>query len=233
MKKYNIVYKITNLLNNYIYIGAHSTNNINDKYMSSSKYVKQDIKDFGKEYFTKEILFIFDNKEDMLTKEKELVNKEFCFRNDTYNRIIGGSSGSFSYIGMTTVIDNKNNIMKVYLDDPRYLSGELVHNMTDMINVKDKDGNRLTVHRTDTRYISGEFISIHKGRKGIKGMLGKTLTDEQKQHLSSLAKLRVGEKSSGYGKKFINNGIINKRVSELELNNYLNSGWILGMLKRK
>ena len=32
-KKYNFVYKTTNLLNNKYYIGVHSTDNLNDGYL--------------------------------------------------------------------------------------------------------------------------------------------------------------------------------------------------------
>lgn len=33
MKKYNYIYKITNHINGKIYIGKHSTDNLNDEYM--------------------------------------------------------------------------------------------------------------------------------------------------------------------------------------------------------
>ena len=328
MKKYYIIYKITNLINNYIYIGAHSTDNINDNYMGSSKHLKKDFIKFDKSNFIKEILFIFNNKEDMLNKEKELVNREFCFRDDTYNRIVGGSSGSFSYEGMTTVQDKNGNILKVYINDPRYLSGDLIsisknkvtvkdkdgktarvnkndprylsgelvfektgkvnvkdkdgkcfcvdkndprylsgefvhvvkntvttidnngniqqvnkedprylsgelqHNLKNTIVVKDKDGNRFCVDKNDPRYLSGELVGWAKGRPGIKGMLGKNVTDKQKNHLSELAKLRTGNKSSTFGKIRINNGINNKCVLPDELNNYLDNGWVKGIFKK-
>jgi len=327
--KYYTIYKITNLTNKYLYIGAHITTNVNDNYLGSSKHLRKDIKLLGKDSFYKEILFIFLSKEEMLNKEAELVNKEFCYRTDTYNRMVGGIKGSFNYIGMITVKDKDNCNLKVYLDDPRYLSGELVsiskgkvtvknkdgetsrvntddprylsgelifekkgtvnvrdkynnvfnvninderyisgelpfinkgkvtvkdksgntfnvdkndprylsgeleHNLINTIVVKDSNGNRFCVNKNDPRYLSGELVGWAKGRVGIKGMLGKHRTDEEKEKLSKLASLRVGKKSSGYGRSYINNGEINKRVLLSELETYLSEGWIKGRKKYK
>jgi hypothetical protein len=123
-QKYFVVYQITNLLNEKIYVGAHATYNINDKYMGSSKILKKDLKISGRQNFKKDILFVFENEESMLLKERELVNKEFCFRTDTYNQIVGGQGG-FKNFGMVAVEAKDSTRLLVYKDDPRYLSGEL------------------------------------------------------------------------------------------------------------
>jgi group I intron endonuclease len=84
------VYKITNLINEKIYIGVHRTNNLDDDYFSSSKLVKLAVKKYGIENFVKDILYVYDNPEEMFLKEKEIVNKEFVQRADTYNLTCGG-----------------------------------------------------------------------------------------------------------------------------------------------
>ena len=53
--------------------------------MGSSAWLNASIKKHGIENFRKEIIFIFDNETDMNNKERELVNKEFVDRKDTYN----------------------------------------------------------------------------------------------------------------------------------------------------
>jgi len=94
------IYKVTNLLNEKFYIGKHVTNNLDDGYMGSGKLIKQAIKKHGIQNFSKEILFIFDNEEEMNLKERELV----VVNENTYNLCDGGKGG-WSYI-------NRNDIPK-------------------------------------------------------------------------------------------------------------------------
>ena len=67
------IYKVTNKINGKCYIGKHQTDDINDGYMGSGKLIKQAIRKYGLDNFSKEILFIFDNEDDMNVKERELV----------------------------------------------------------------------------------------------------------------------------------------------------------------
>lgn len=84
------VYKTTNLINNKIYIGLHETKDINDTYLGSGILLKKAIKKYGVNNFKKEILFVYDNKTEMINKEKELVSEVFITRRDTYNMSKGG-----------------------------------------------------------------------------------------------------------------------------------------------
>jgi hypothetical protein len=153
-----IVYQITNKINKMIYIGVHVTKNTNDSYMGSGRNIKKAIKEFGLENFEKIVLYQFDNKEEMLEKEKELVNREFIARQDTYNIIVGG--GVYHSIDTVTVKDKDENYYQVHKTDPRYLNGELVSLGTGKIVVKNKEGNKFQIDKNDPRYISGELESI-------------------------------------------------------------------------
>lgn len=55
---YYTIYQITNLVNNKIYVGCHKTNDINDEYMGSGKYLIAAQQKYGMENFKKEILYI-------------------------------------------------------------------------------------------------------------------------------------------------------------------------------
>lgn len=90
------IYKITNLVNDKIYVGAHSTENLEDDYFGSGKHLRRAIKKYGIQNFKKEIVEYFDTSEQMFAREKEIVNEEFLSRKDVYNICLGGLGG-FEY----------------------------------------------------------------------------------------------------------------------------------------
>ena len=55
-KKFYYVYQITNKINGKIYIGQHSTLDIEDGYFGSGRVLRLALKKYGKESFTKEVL---------------------------------------------------------------------------------------------------------------------------------------------------------------------------------
>lgn len=91
---YYTVYKTTNLINGKIYIGCHQTEDPYDDYLGSGKIIKESIHKHGADSFTKEVLYIFDNADDMYAKEAELVDKDFIQETDNYNLVEGGSGAS-------------------------------------------------------------------------------------------------------------------------------------------
>lgn len=104
--KFYTVYKTTNTITKEYYIGIHITSNPNDSYMGSGKGIKESIFRYGLEFFNKEVLFSFRRKEDMIKKEKELVNRSTISDPLCLNRMIGGYGG-FSFI-------NENGIKKFH-----------------------------------------------------------------------------------------------------------------------
>jgi group I intron endonuclease len=178
-KKHNLVYKITNIINGKIYIGRHVTNKLDDGYMGSGFQIQKAIEKYGIENFIKEILFDYDNIEDMMKKEAELVCEEFVNRSDVYNVSMGGPGGTGMlgkthseevrnklrelYTNTVLVYDSDRNYFRVPVDDPRYLSGELKHNLHGTVCVKDSDGNKFRVPVDDERRLSGELIGANVG----------------------------------------------------------------------
>jgi len=80
------VYKIINLKNNKIYIGVRThPNPFIDDYMGSSTIVQNIIEIEGIENFKKEIIKIFETREEAENYEGTFLTEEFCNNPNTYN----------------------------------------------------------------------------------------------------------------------------------------------------
>lgn len=97
---YYHLYKITNLVNGKIYIGAHETDNLDDGYLGSGSYIIRSVNKYGKENFKKDYLEFFKTREELYDKEAEVVDLDFCNRKDTYNIAPGG-------IGSSMIVNRK------------------------------------------------------------------------------------------------------------------------------
>lgn len=90
--KFHIVYKVKNKINNKIYIGVHSTDNIEDDYYGSGNNIKNAILKYGISNFTKQILYICKTRKEAFLIEENIVNENFVASEKTYNMALGGGS---------------------------------------------------------------------------------------------------------------------------------------------
>jgi hypothetical protein len=99
------VYKITNNINGKYYIGVHKTNDPNDNYYGSGTTIKKAIKKYGKENFSKEILYTFECKRDAYLMESKIVDI-----NDpkSYNEKEGGIGG-WDYVNLLNLPNPMHN----------------------------------------------------------------------------------------------------------------------------
>ena len=164
------MYKTTNLLNDTYYYGIHSTNNLKDDYLGSGKRLRHSIRKYGKENFKREILYYFDNREELAKAEENIITEDMLRGKMCMNIVPGGEK--FNTCGMVTVKDVDGNSFNVFLDDPRYLSGELVGITKETVTVKDVNGNTMKVFKNDPRYLSGELVHHCKGMVNVKDVDG-------------------------------------------------------------
>lgn len=109
MITYFTIYKITNIINNKIYIGAHKTTNLDDNYMGSGKLIKRSINKYGLQYFKKEYIEIFNNEEDMFKMESKIVNQNYLNGDNIYNISVGGKGGWTIINNNKTIEERKKN----------------------------------------------------------------------------------------------------------------------------
>lgn len=89
-KKYNFIYKTTNILNNRYYIGRHSTNNLKDGYIGSGTMLKRSIKKYGLQNFKFEILYFCENFKELVKLEKHIINQSLLKDDLCMNMCEGG-----------------------------------------------------------------------------------------------------------------------------------------------
>lgn len=88
------IYRITNNINGKNYIGQHKYKKLNDEYTGSGIHIKRAIKKYGKENFTKEILYSrILNKETADSMEIFAIKKERALGKAEYNIANGGQGG--------------------------------------------------------------------------------------------------------------------------------------------
>jgi len=198
-----LIYKITNRLNNKIYVGAHKTDNINDEYFGSGLLLERAVSKHGKENFTKEILFKLNSTEEMWQKEADIVDEEFIARDDTYNIKLGGCGG-FDYIN-NNELKNKSTYFK---------KGHTLY--------KKGIENRKMRMDNDEEYRKA-FIEKMTAANKLKcqlfgnGWSGRKHSDEAKKKIGEAnSKKLKGKNNPSYGKHWVTDGTISKLIPKDE-----------------
>lgn len=207
MEKHHIVYKITNLINNKIYIGVHETFDVDDGYMGSGTYLNHAQKKHGLENFKKEILHVFSSREEAYAKEAEIVTVDFLAEENTYNLNLGGKGGWHA----CNSSGKRNGFERRIEDQTKY-----THIAREAFNEKMKN--------PEFRKKFGEKIS--KSTKGKQNFLGKTHTEETKAKIGNANSIKQsGSANSQFGSMWINNGTIAKKIKNDEI---IPEGWNKG-----
>jgi group I intron endonuclease len=186
--EFYLIYKTTNLINNKIYIGSHRTSNIKDNYLGSGTLLKQAIKKYGKENFIKEILYIFDNADEMVQMERDLVNEEFVNQRNTYNMEIGGSGGKI----WTKELRDKMSESKK--DSIPWNKGKKTGPLSEQHKQKMSDslsGKNNPMYGKPAYYKMTESEKEQWASNISKGNTGKVRTNKHKKNYSKAASLRI------------------------------------------
>jgi len=176
------VYKTTNLVNGKYYIGMHKTDNIHDDYLGSGKLILEAVSKYGKQNFHKEILFIFDNEQDMMNKEKELVTFDLVYDDNCYNMTVGGTGGPI-WLGRNHSEESKELMRQKKLGVK--FSEEHKDKLKQKAKAREKSNRLGASHSEESKNKIREARSKQVNVKG--GLLGKIWINDgsmEKGHLS-------------------------------------------------
>jgi hypothetical protein len=207
---YYYVYQIENIINGKIYIGKHSTSDLDDGYMGSGVLLNKAIKKYGIENFRKIILQVFDSGKDALAYEKELVTEEFLSRDDVYNLNLGGRgswrAANLNYPKEKRAENGRKTLEKLRADPAWRL-------------------RKAEIDRESLRKLREE------GRIKVPDWTGKKHREETKRKIGQSNSIaQRGERNSQFGKVWITNleEKVSTRVPKDELEDWLSKGWIKG-----
>lgn len=204
-----LVYKITNTVNNKIYIGCHKTSNKNDDYFGSGKYLKHAIAKHGIEKFKKEIIFEASSSEEMFEKEKELVE----VGSHTYNLKSGGNGG-FDYINSTITSETR-----------KYIGSLGAKALKERLN---NDSEFRKQFSEDQKRIAKDLHTkgLLKTWKDTYSWVGKKHKEESKKKIGEANAIhQKGSGNSQYGTMWITNGIESVRIKKSDA---IPEGWKKG-----
>ena len=205
-KKYHFIYKTTNLINGKYYYGMHSTNNLNDGYYGSGKRLRYSINKYGKDNHIVEKIEFFDNRKDLIKKEKEIVTLNEITKSECMNIMVGGQGGFISE------------------EQQRYraiCAGKAFAN---------KLKNDSEFREKHKRIVSENMKKSHLlGKIKYDTFTGRKHTKETRQIIGEKSSInQKGEKNSQYGTCWITNGIDNRKIKKEKLPLLENTEWIKG-----
>jgi hypothetical protein len=207
-KKFHFIYKTTNTLTGRYYIGMHSTNDLDDGYLGSGKRLRHSIRKYGEEVHVREILEFCENREELKSREEEIVNLNEIAKEECMNLKVGG------YGGLSTEEHRKKfhkmggkSRSKRLKDDPEFF-------------------------REQSKIASDTMKKSHKeGKFKYDNFKGKNHSIETKKKMSESSKgTGLGESNSQYGTCWIYNEDLkkSKKIKKDQLGDFVSKGWSKG-----
>lgn len=172
--KYYYVYVITNLLLNKQYVGSkvcYKNDPYNDGYMGTSKYLNEDFKIYGLINFKKEIISFYDNVQDMLNAESEMMITLKTLAPNGYNRFIPNQKNGFHMAGVKQTketIEKRNRWERTEEFKERQRQLNLGKH-----NVVVSKETKLKIKEHNSRYWEGKSMSEESKNKNRQKHLGK------------------------------------------------------------
>jgi hypothetical protein len=205
-KKFHFLYKTTNLINERYYLGMHSTNKLNDGYLGSGTRFYKELKKYGRENFTIEIIEFFDNRQELSEAEKKLIKEEHILDKNCLNLRNGGTGGFKDY---------EHGLIFIK-------SGEKTRFSKSNCPSNSEEHRKKASERMKKRWEDGKMRHIPK----LNNWKGKKHKKESIEKISSSKKGKhTGSENSQYGTCWITNGNENKKIKKGEI---IPNGWNLG-----
>jgi hypothetical protein len=193
-RKYHYIYKTTCKITNRYYYGMHSTDSLNDGYIGSGKRLWYSINKYGYENHSCEKLEFFKTREKLKEREKEIVNENLINDPLCMNIQLGGGGG----------LSSDEHAKKFYKAG--------VKRLNEIMWIENREKYSKIVSEENRR----RWKDPVQRKKLVQNLdwTGKYHTEETKQKMREAD--RSGKKNSQWKTKWINNGIISKKIKDTD-----------------
>ncbi len=209
---FHYLYCIKNIVDGKVYVGKHSTENLDDGYMGSGVAINEAIKNEGLENFRRHILKFFETSQDAFAFEQMLVDVEFINDESTYNIALGGGNGWDTINIDEEFRKEKNHRAAIAMNKVNWANEEF----------RKRQSSRAS-NLLKRLFLEGKVKRCdwtgRRHREETKRAIGVANSISQK-----------GEKNSQFGTVWLHHlgQKVSKRVPREELESWINAGWICG-----
>ena len=212
-RKYHYIYETICLISHKFYIGMHSTDNLQDGYCGSGKYLWNSINKHGKDKHVTKILEFLPDRKSLKNREKELINEELLNNQYCMNLASGGEGG----VGCFTKEQLRKGAEKA-----NERMDWLRKNNPEWVKKRSEKHSKTVKEKYKTGELTASYFYDWNGKKlkqSHKDKIGKANSVQQK-----------GKRNSQYGTCWICNLKLGKvkKIKKEELHIYLNQGWVRG-----
>ena len=208
--KQHYIYLTTNNVNGMKYIGKHY-GELDDSYLGSGKELKKEIAKYGKDCFTKSILFVSKDDLENSEKEKQFIALYNAVSNPLFYNIHEGGCGGNTTAGYTP---EEKEALRRKLSEVNRGKNNGMYGKHHSEETKAFLSYWAEFERDNFPYRTEEFRQkmSERTKDSNNGMYGKKHTEESKQKMSVNSKGKTaGEKNGMYGKSE-NNAINGKQI---------------------
>lgn len=191
----------------------HTSTTTNDNYYGSGKVIKRSVAKYGKENHRKEILELCDSREEMIEREKQIVNEDFVANPLTMNLCLGGKGGGWTR-EQQREFNRRSQVAQRKLEktDP------------DWVNRRNKNISKAQKDMW-ARGLGPCTLKPHP--------IGHKLSEETKRKISVKAsKRQKGTGNNMFGLRWVcdPSTIQNKLVKQSEIDYWMSCGWVRGKI---
>lgn len=199
-RNFHFIYKTTCLVTNRYYIGMHSTDDMNDGYLGSGRFIRNSIKHHGEKNHQREVVEMCESRDALRKREEEIIDENMLKDKMCMNLIVGGGrSGDFT--DFTTTRERMSRAKLGKKQHPEWvkaraegLKGHIVTAET-----REKISKKLTGHKfgmTGHTHSEETLKKMSAAKKGKPSpMLGRKHSEETRQKMSIAQKITRARKA--------------------------------------